>query len=347
MKKVLKYISVFLLISMLTVNVFAAGDINLYVNNSKLELANPPVSLNGNTLVPVKAIFESMGATVEWNNATRTVTGKTEDKTIKLTIDNKTAIVNGSSVVLTAPATIINGSTYVPARFVAESLGAEVAWDNNTKSVLVNSEYPYGKYKVTRVVDGDTFEVDFNGTKEKIRLIGVDTPESVHPDANKNSEDGKIASEYTKGYLEGKEVALEFDAQERDKYGRLLAYAWINGEMYNKHLLSAGYAQVATYPPNIKYVDDFTALQKTARENKVGLWAENTKTEVEPQEPTQKENTTTVPNEINYIGNSNTKKFHYPSCKSVSDMKESNKVYINNKEDLINHGYVPCKICKP
>ncbi len=346
MKRILKFISLFLIVSMLAINVFAA-DINLYVNNSKLELTNPPVSVNGNTLVPVKAIFESMGATVEWDNATRTVIGKTDDKTIKIAIDNKTATVNGSAVELAVPATIINGSTYVPARFVAENLGADVQWDNNTKSILVNSDYPYGKYKITRVVDGDTFEVDFKGTKEKVRLIGVDTPESVHPDANKNTEEGKLTSEYTKGYLEGEDVALEFDVQERDKYGRLLAYAWINGEMYNKHLLSAGYAQVATYPPNVRYVDDFTALQKTARENKVGMWAEDAKTEVKPQDPAQKENTTTVPNEINYIGNSNTKKFHFPSCKSVSDMKESNKVFVKNREDLINKGYAPCKNCRP
>ncbi len=78
----------------------------------------------------------------------------------------------------------------VPARFVAESLGAEVGWDNNTKSVLVNSDYPYGKYKVIRVVDGDTIIVDYNGKEERVRLIGIDTPESVHPDATRNVEEG-------------------------------------------------------------------------------------------------------------------------------------------------------------
>ncbi len=314
MKKILKFISLILIASMLSINVFAA-DINLHVNNSKLELVNQPVSVSGNTLVPVRSIFESLGATVEWNNNTKTVTGKTADKTIKLIIDNKTAIVNGSPVELAVPATVINGSTYVPARFVAEILGAEVAWDNNTRSVLINSGYPFGKYKVTRVVDGDTLEVDFNGTSEKVRLIGIDTPESVHPDADRNVEEGKLTFGYTKNYLEGKEIALEFDVQERDKYGRLLAYVWIDGEMYNKHLLNIGYAQVATYPPNVKYVDDFTALQKTAIENNIGLWAET-----EAAAPAETTKLT---------------------------VKESNKVYINNKEELINLGYVPCKNCRP
>ncbi len=130
------------------------------------------------------------------------------------------------------------------------------------------------EYKVVRVVDGDTFVVDFNGKDEKVRLIGVDTPESVHADKSKNTKEGVMTSDYTKSKLNGKTVKLEFDVQERDKYGRLLAYVYIDGEMYNKHLLEIGYAKVATYPPNVKYVEDFTELQKEARENKIGLWAE-------------------------------------------------------------------------
>ena len=81
-------------------------------------------------------------------------------------------------------------------------------------------------------------------------------------------------SDYTKSKLTGKKVKLEFDVQERDKYGRLLAYVYIDGEMYNKHLLEIGYAKIATYPPNVKYVEDFKEIQKEARENKVGLWNE-------------------------------------------------------------------------
>lgn len=345
MKKILKCAGILLLVSMLFSNAFAAGNINLYVNNTKLDLVNPPVSVGGNTLVPVRSIFESLGATVEWDNNTRTVTGKTADKIIKLVIDDKIAAVNGSAVELAAPAAIINGSTYVPARFVAESLGADVKWDNNTKSVLVNSEYRYGNYKVIRVVDGDTLEVDFNGTKEKVRLIGVDTPESVHPNASKNSEEGKLTSNYTKSKLEGKDVALEFDVQERDMYGRLLAYVWFDGEMYNKHLLNIGYAKVATYPPNVRYVDDFTALQKTAREKKAGLWGETEASGTKVQESETKP--ATVPGETNYIGNVNTKKFHLPDCSSAKNMKESNKVSIKNRADAINQGYEPCKICNP
>lgn len=126
--------------------------------------------------------------------------------------------------------------------------------------------------EVKRVVDGDTFVVNYEGKDEKVRLIGVDTPESVHPDEKKNTEFGKEVSDFTKKMLSDKYVELEFDVSQRDKYGRLLAYVYLDGQMYNKMLLEKGYAKIATFPPNVKYVDDFTVLQKQARESKVGLW---------------------------------------------------------------------------
>jgi len=137
---------------------------------------------------------------------------------------------------------------------------------------FTDEENLQGPYKVTRVVDGDTIIVDLNGTEERVRLIGIDTPESVHPDKEKNVEYGQIASAYTKNKLEGKQVYLEFDVQERDQYGRLLAYVYVDGEMFNKTLLEQGHAKVATYPPNVKYVDEFTVLQQEAREQKKGIW---------------------------------------------------------------------------
>ena len=147
---------------------------------------------------------------------------------------------------------------------------AEIINENNTYTNINE----LNEYRVVRVVDGDTFVVDFNGKDEKVRLIGVDTPESVHADESKNTAEGLKVSEYTKSKLNGKTVKLEFDVSERDKYGRLLAYVYLDGEMYNKHLLEIGYAKIATYPPNVKYVEDFKTLQKEARENKVGLWSE-------------------------------------------------------------------------
>ena len=124
------------------------------------------------------------------------------------------------------------------------STSSNVINSSNTSSQVTTT------YTVIRVIDGDTLKINYNGKEESVRLIGVDTPESVHPDAEKNTEIGKKASEFSKNYLEGKEITLEFDIQERDKYGRLLAYVYLNGIMYNKTLLEEGYAKIATYPPN-------------------------------------------------------------------------------------------------
>jgi micrococcal nuclease len=118
--------------------------------------------------------------------------------------------------------------------------------------------------RVVRVVDGDTIEVSLNGTTEKVRLIGVDTPETVHPTIGVEPY-GKEASNFTKEKLTDQTVKLEFDVEERDRYGRLLAYVWLDEELFNEVLLKEGYAQLATYPPNVKYVERFKAAQKEAR----------------------------------------------------------------------------------
>lgn len=147
--------------------------------------------------------------------------------------------------------------------------------------------------KVTSVTDGDTVKVTLDGKTETVRLIGVDTPETVHP--TKPVEPyGPEASEFAKANLNGKTVWLEFDAQERDQYGRLLAYVWVNypssddetsvrERMFNAWLLDGGYAKVATYPPNVKYVDYFTAIQAEVRDAKIGVWATPIVTEPEPE----------------------------------------------------------------
>lgn len=152
------------------------------------------------------------------------------------------------------------------------SLASEVS-SNTINTVDING---LNKYKVISVTDGDTFKIDYNGEEKKVRLIGVDTPESVSPNKEKNNNYGKEASNYTKERLEGKIVSIEFDVQETDKYGRILAYVYLeDGTMYNKELLKKGYAQVATYPPNVKYVEEFKEIQKQAIENSVGFWSED------------------------------------------------------------------------
>lgn len=103
-------------------------------------------------------------------------------------------------------------------------------------------------------------------------MIGIDTPESVHKDQSRNTEEGALVSEYMKDYLDGKSVYLEFDVGMRDKYDRVLAYVYLDNVMINKMLIETGYARIMTIQPNVKYCDDLVELQRQAKNNDQGFW---------------------------------------------------------------------------
>ena len=124
---------------------------------------------------------------------------------------------------------------------------------------------------VARVVDGDTVEVEFRGRTLTVRLIGIDTPESVAPGEPVQCF-GLEASSYTAERLEGESVRLQFDIERIDPYGRTLAYVWLGDELFNETLVREGYAFVTTYPPDVRYVDRFRAAQREARSAGRGVW---------------------------------------------------------------------------
>jgi micrococcal nuclease len=124
---------------------------------------------------------------------------------------------------------------------------------------------------VTRVIDGDTIEANFRGRTIDVRLIGIDTPETVDPSEPIECY-GPAASRFTTRALEGERVRLEFDVERLDRYGRTLAYVWLANRMFNEQLVTEGYANVSTFPPNVKYVERFRAAQKVARSENRGLW---------------------------------------------------------------------------
>lgn len=133
-----------------------------------------------------------------------------------------------------------------------------------TPTPLAEPEQIEETFKVSRVIDGDTIKLK---TGESLRYIGIDTPES-----------GCFAAEATaknKELVEGKEVRLEKDVSETDKYDRLLRYVYIDDILVNDYLVRNGYAHVATFPPDVKYQDQFLEAEREARENNRGLWAEN------------------------------------------------------------------------
>ncbi len=133
-------------------------------------------------------------------------------------------------------------------------------------------------YKVIKVTDGDTLHIDYNGTDEKVRLIGINTPETTDP--RKEVECfGKEASDRMKGLVEGKIVRIEYDESQnlRDAYNRLLAYVYLeDGEMINRKMIAEGYAYEYTYMTPYKYQSEFKQVQNIARTSERGLWSPST-----------------------------------------------------------------------
>lgn len=142
--------------------------------------------------------------------------------------------------------------------------------------------YNYADILVKRVVDGDTLLLE---SGERVRLIGIDTPEmhesdKLYRDAHRTQQDihaiqkmGRRAWEFTKNLVEGKRVSLEFDVEKYDKYDRLLAYVYLTDETFvNAKIVEEGYASLMTISPNVKYADLFLKLYHQARENRRGLW---------------------------------------------------------------------------
>lgn len=135
---------------------------------------------------------------------------------------------------------------------------------------------------VTRVVDGDTAVITVDGTERRVRFLGVDTPETVHP--NKPVQFyGPEASAFTKEQLTGRRVWLEYDRSPMDRYSRHLAYIWttkpqtitdetIRRDMFNARLLLQGYAKTMNIKPNNRYAKQFAAYESEARASRLGIW---------------------------------------------------------------------------
>lgn len=209
--------------------------------------------------------------------------------------------------------------------------------NKNQYEIKEETSKGYEKAYVNRVVDGDTAEVTINGNQYKLRFIGVDTPETVHP--SKSVEYfGKEASNFTKEKLENKEIYLEKDVSDTDRYGRKLRYIWleepndksnptikeIKEKNFNAILLDQGYAKLSTFPPDVKYVEEFKEIEKEARENERGLWS-------------NKKDKSIKQGKIK--GNKNSKIYHTPDGKYYNKISEKNTIYFETEKEAIKNGY--------
>ena len=139
---------------------------------------------------------------------------------------------------------------------------------------------------IKKVIDGDTLRVLYDGKEEKLRLIGMDAPESrINPRAEKQSASetkelqtilkmGRGATNFVRSLVKpGDRLKIEFDVVKRDRYQRLLGYVYLsNGKMLNEEIVKAGYANLLTIPPNVRYQGRFIEAHVEAREHKRGFW---------------------------------------------------------------------------
>jgi micrococcal nuclease len=202
---------------------------------------------------------------------------------------------------------------------------------------------------VERVVDGDTFVL--NGG-ERLRLIGVDTPEvheseKLRRDAERSGHDvgtiialGKQASAFTKSLAPpGTQVRLEFDQQPRDRYGRLLAFVWLpDGRMLNETIVCEGYGNAYTrYPFKQEYMDRFRACEHSAREQGRGLWAEDALALTVPAP------SAAATGDVR--GNQRSKIYHLPNCPNYNDVSPANSVVFTTETAAQEAGYRKAKNC--
>ena len=131
-----------------------------------------------------------------------------------------------------------------------------------------------GPYPCSYVIDGDTIMVSKDGREQKVRMIGIDAPESVHEDASKNVPEGETASAYMRELLEGKNVYLEYGQEDHDKYGRDLAYVYLEdgASMAEILILKAGYAQLMIVSPNNEHERELRRAQEDAKKLGLGFW---------------------------------------------------------------------------
>jgi micrococcal nuclease len=196
-------------------------------------------------------------------------------------------------------------------------------------------------FKVLRTIDGDTIEIEQDGKPVKVRLIGVDTPETVHP-SKPVEQYGKEASRFTSNLLKGESVYLEFDKDKADKYGRMLAFVYRapDGLFVNLEIIRQGYGHAYTkYPFDAKQMELFRHFEKQAREAGRGLWASadpigGKDTKAEKIEPKAEKG------EV-YLTASGTK-YHTETCRFVAKSKIPCSLV-----DVKKKGLEPCSVCNP
>ncbi|MCM3339317.1 copper amine oxidase N-terminal domain-containing protein [Paenibacillus sp. MER TA 81-3] len=240
-----------------TTQLNAAAAISVYVDGSKLAMDQPPVQSSGRVLLPMRAIFESLGARVYYNSRTRTVTGSKDGTTVVLKLGSKSATIDNMNVSLDVPANTLRGRTMVPVRFVSEALGALVSWNERGKTVTIttpdrpstpdrpdNSDNVSGVSNVYAKVigqqgDGSDLNVSFSKAPyeynvDHYRIMVVKSSSSSSFNLSKAR--SVSSNNYTTAYPQGDDPSVRLDSRARDVDGDYIR----NNQTYNVYVVTVG-----------------------------------------------------------------------------------------------------------
>jgi len=186
-------------------HLYSAEGVNLSVNGNKLEnLTMPPIIFNGRTLVPAREVFEPIGAVVDWKEDTQEVFIAFEDTIVILKIGSSNANVNGKVKEISPPAKIINGKTMIPVRFVAEAFGIKVIWEDETRSIFIDSNVKAGETKKQVMTETSTYL-----TTETTTLTSQTNAETT----TKSIKSNETSTEITTGSIKNSETSTEITTQ--------------------------------------------------------------------------------------------------------------------------------------
>jgi hypothetical protein len=239
--------------------------IYIFIDGKKMQFKfQQPLNDNGSVLVPMRDIFEALGAKIEWDDTTKTVTAKKSDVIITYKIGSSTANRINEIIRIPVPGKLVDGTTMIPLRFVGEALGATISWDEHSQTVLISSKIKT-EVEVTNILEGNVVEIKGGTNSDKLVLLGFD-----ELDPNLASE----ATLWLAEQLTGAKIRVELDAKQREKHGYLLAYVFMpDGTLLNAQLFAKGYAKVNMISPNTRWNELLTYVQNGAKNEKVGLWA--------------------------------------------------------------------------
>lgn len=223
-----------------------------------------PIIVQGRSLVPLRVIFEALGAKIKWDDLTKTVTATKDQTIITYKIGELIGKRNNELINIPVSGQLIQGTTLIPLRFVSEALGCIVSWDENSRTISISSKTKT-LVDVTNILDGNIVEIKGGENTDKLVLIGFDQLDGGQAAA---------ATDWLAGQLTNAKIWIEPDVQQRNKQGYLLAYVYKeDGTMLNSQIFAKGFAKVSMEAANQRWNELLSYVQNGAKNAKVGLWS--------------------------------------------------------------------------